>query len=61
LARQARRIGAIGCWSSAPVVALRDAGVAAAGLLPASVTVRALDRLMGWRPPQHDEQRLPRH
>jgi 2-polyprenyl-6-methoxyphenol hydroxylase-like FAD-dependent oxidoreductase len=52
LARQARRIGAIGCWSSTPAVAFRDIGVAAAGRIPAVLTARALDPLMGWRPPE---------
>ncbi|MBN9743461.1 monooxygenase [Amycolatopsis sp. A1MSW2902] len=59
LTRQSRRIGAVGCWTAAPAVALRDLGVAAAGLLPSAVTVRALDRLMGWQPSQVDDRIAP--
>ncbi|CAM3750931.1 FAD-dependent monooxygenase [Kibdelosporangium persicum] len=50
LARLSRRLGAMGKISFPPAVAVRDAGFRLAGLAPA-LTVRTLDRMMGWRPP----------
>ncbi|HEV2372333.1 MAG TPA: FAD-dependent monooxygenase [Streptosporangiaceae bacterium] len=50
LARMSRRIGEAGKLSFAPAVTVRNAGFRIAGLMP-SLTVRALDQMMDWRPP----------
>jgi 2-polyprenyl-6-methoxyphenol hydroxylase-like FAD-dependent oxidoreductase len=50
LAKLSRRLGSLGKISFPPAAAVRDAGFRVAGLAPA-LTVRTLDRMMGWRPP----------
>jgi 2-polyprenyl-6-methoxyphenol hydroxylase-like FAD-dependent oxidoreductase len=51
LARRSRRIGRIGQWSSPVAVAARNIGFWLGGLLPAPVTARALDSVLGWTAP----------
>ncbi|MCO1574506.1 FAD-dependent monooxygenase [Crossiella sp. SN42] len=51
LARRARRVGLAGQWTWPPAVAARNLGIRFGGLLPASVTARALDGSVDWWPP----------
>jgi len=48
---RSRRVGAAGQWSSPIAVAIRDLGFRLGGLLPPTMTGRALDTVIDWRPP----------
>ncbi|MGO1057404.1 FAD-dependent monooxygenase [Crossiella sp. CA198] len=51
LARRSRRVGLAGQWTWPPAVAARNLGIRLGGLLPSSVTARALDASVDWWPP----------
>lgn len=53
LRRSSRWMGRVAEMRAMPAVLVRNAAVRAGGLLPAAVSARSMDAMVGWRPPAY--------